>query len=49
MRGIRGKRISMIFQDPMTALNPYLSIGVQIIEPLLLHEDVSPNSLNRER
>ena len=43
MRGIRGKRISMIFQDPMTALNPYLSIGDQIIEPLLLHEDISPN------
>ena len=43
MRGIRGKRISMIFQDPMTALNPYLSIGDQIIEPLLLHEDISLN------
>ncbi|MBQ77539.1 MAG: ABC transporter ATP-binding protein [Cellvibrionales bacterium] len=43
MRSIRGKRISMIFQDPMTALNPYLSIGAQIIEPLLLHEDISPS------
>ena len=37
------RNIGMIFQDPMTALNPYLSIGYQIIEPLLLHEDVSPN------
>lgn len=40
MRSIRGKRISMIFQDPMTALNPYLTIGQQIIEPLLLHNDI---------
>lgn len=37
MRKIRGKRISIIFQDPMTSLNPYLKIGEQLIEPLLLH------------
>ena len=41
MRKIRGKRISMIFQDPMTSLNPYMRIGAQIIEPLLLHNKIS--------
>jgi oligopeptide transport system ATP-binding protein len=35
---IRGRRISMIFQDPMTSLNPYLSIGEQLMEPLFIHE-----------
>jgi oligopeptide transport system ATP-binding protein len=38
---IRGRRISMIFQDPMTSLNPYLSIGEQLIEPLFIHEKMS--------
>jgi len=41
LRAIRGKRVSMIFQDPMTALNPYMRAGNQIIEPLTLHERVS--------
>jgi len=41
LRAIRGKRISMIFQDPMTSLNPYLRISEQLIEPLLIHEAVS--------
>ena len=37
LRGIRGKRISMIFQDPMTSLNPYLKISKQLTEPLEIH------------
>src|SRR4051812_46190798 len=41
LRGIRGKRIAMIFQDPMTSLNPYLRISDQLIEPLLIHEKIS--------
>ncbi len=40
-RAIRGKRVSMIFQDPMTSLNPYMRISDQLIEPLLIHEDIS--------
>src|SRR5262245_48217352 len=38
---IRGKRVAMIFQDPMTSLNPYLRIEDQLIEPLLIHERMS--------
>jgi oligopeptide transport system ATP-binding protein len=40
-RSIRGKRVSMIFQDPMTSLNPYMRISEQVIEPLLIHEDIT--------
>jgi oligopeptide transport system ATP-binding protein len=40
LRAIRGKRISMIFQDPMTSLNPYMRISDQLIEPLLIHEKI---------
>jgi oligopeptide/dipeptide ABC transporter ATP-binding protein len=39
---IRGDRISMVFQDPMTALNPYLTIGTQIGEVLRLHRGLRP-------
>jgi oligopeptide/dipeptide ABC transporter ATP-binding protein len=38
MRAIRGKEISMIFQEPMTSLNPVYTCGEQIIETLVLHE-----------
>ncbi len=40
IRAIRGNRIAMIFQDPMTSLNPYLTIGEQLIEPLRLHQSM---------
>lgn len=39
MRAVRGERISMIFQDPMTSLNPILTIGDQISEALFLHNE----------
>ena len=48
MRAIRGKRISMVFQDPMTALNPVKRIGWQIEEGIRLHEKLSKNEC-RER
>ncbi len=41
LRQIRGKRISMIFQDPMTSLNPYMRISDQLVEPLRVHEKIS--------
>ena len=41
MLHIRGNQISMIFQDPMTALNPVMTIGGQITEAIRLHEDIS--------
>ncbi len=41
VREIRGNEISMIFQDPMSSLNPTMKIGEQIIEPLLWHKKIS--------
>ncbi len=41
MRQVRGSQISMIFQEPMTALNPVLEVGFQIAEAVLAHESVS--------
>ncbi len=37
IRSVRGAQIGMIFQDPMTSLNPVLTIGKQVSEPLILH------------
>ena len=41
MRRIRGNKVSMIFQDPMTSLNPVIPVGDQIAEVILLHQDVN--------
>jgi oligopeptide transport system ATP-binding protein len=48
LRKIRGGRISMIFQDPMTALNPFMRVGKQLTEPLRLHTGVSGSEARSE-
>ena len=48
MRSIRGNKISMIFQEPMTSLNPVYTVGDQIIEGIRLHRDISASEA-RER
>ncbi|MCM3160900.1 ABC transporter ATP-binding protein [Metabacillus litoralis] len=48
MQKIRGKDISMIFQDPMTSLNPTMKVGKQIVEPITKHQNLS-KSAARER
>jgi len=48
MRSIRGKEISMIFQEPMTSLNPVYTIGNQISESILTHEKVSQKEAKKK-
>lgn len=48
IRSIRGKEISMIFQEPMTSLNPVFRIGEQISEILLLHEKISKQNARKK-
>jgi oligopeptide/dipeptide ABC transporter ATP-binding protein len=47
LRDVRGSEIAMIFQDPMTSLNPVYKVGDQIIEAILTHEDVSKKIARR--
>jgi peptide/nickel transport system ATP-binding protein/oligopeptide transport system ATP-binding protein len=45
---VRGDKISMIFQDPMTSLNPVLNIGFQLMEPLQIHRGMSEDEARKE-
>jgi peptide/nickel transport system ATP-binding protein len=47
MRSIRGNQIAMIFQDPMTALNPVETVGFQIAEAISLHNKISKTDAAR--
>lgn len=47
MQGIRGKEIAMIFQDPMTSLNPTMTIGKQISEPIRLHQKLNKDDAKK--
>src|SRR5687768_8340038 len=47
MRAIRGNRIAMIFQEPMTSLNPVLSIGQQLTEAIRAHRPVAMDEARR--
>jgi oligopeptide/dipeptide ABC transporter ATP-binding protein len=48
MRKIRGQKVSMIFQDPMTALNPIMKIGDQIAEVIKMHNDIPWREANEQ-
>lgn len=48
LRKLRGNRIAMIFQEPMTSLNPVYTIGNQLMEPLLLHRSMSKKEAVQE-
>ena len=47
VRQIRGRKISMVFQEPMTSLNPVLSIGMQLTETMMLHLGLSQEQANK--
>ena len=48
LRSLRGKKISMVFQDPMSCLNPFMTILDQVAEPLIIHESLSQHEAERQ-
>ena len=48
LMGIRGNEISMIFQEPMTSLNPAFTVGSQIIEGIMIHQDLSKEEAKKK-
>lgn len=49
MEAIRGRKIAMIFQEPMTALNPVITCGAQIIETIILHQGLNKEAAKKKR
>jgi len=49
MRNIRGRKIGMVFQEPMTSLNPLLRVGLQIVEAMRVHDRASSNQALKKR
>jgi len=48
LRSFRGNQLAMIFQEPMTSLNPVMTCGMQLIEPLMLHKKLSRSQAGKE-
>ena len=48
LRSLRGKKISIVFQDPMSCLNPFMTILDQVAEPLIIHENISREEAERQ-
>ncbi|AVO38809.1 ABC transporter ATP-binding protein [Pukyongiella litopenaei] len=48
LRALRGAEVAMIFQEPMTSLNPVFTVGDQIAEAIMLHQDVGPDAAFRD-
>ena len=47
LQGVRGDRVSMIFQDPLSSLHPFFRVGDQLVEAIRVHQDLSPDKARR--